>query len=294
MNQSAKQQLSAKTSTDLLARPAPAIPAPSWQALIWHNSRAHLLVIGFYTVFTLLFTWPLVLHLTDQGLSYYQYIVAGEPWDRDQNLWNLWWVRKSLFELHTNPFKTSFLFYPYGVGLYLHTLGPFNALLAQPLYPFFGWLGAYNLVNLITMVWCGYSGFLLADYLVKDKRAAFVAGFFFTFSPQHLFNLLSSQINVITLQFLALYLLYLIKLDREGFKVRWRGWLYTGLAAICLVICSLSDQYLLLYALIITALYYAGRAITSRKWREVGGLMARTMPALLIGGLILSPYLWAT
>ncbi len=282
-------------SVDLLTTPA----RVSGLAKGWNYIRLHLLVIALYGLFAVLFTWPLVLNLTGQNLNHYPYVI-DRVFDRDQNLWNMWWLKKALLDFQINPFQTNYLFYPYGTNLYLHTFSPFNGLLALPFYGWLGWLGAYNVVNLIILVWCGYSAFLLADYLVKEKRAAFVAGFFFTFSPQHLFNLLGAQLNVITLQFLVLYLLFLIKLDCEklggtnSFKPSRRWLVYSVLAAVCLVLSSVSDQYLLIYSLLITALYYLARFIALRNWREIGGLLARTLPAQLLAGIILAPFLLAT
>ena len=244
--------------TSVLTTPAP-LTAPSATAT---SSRAtsrrtrytiliHLLVILLYTAAVLAFTWPLVLHLTDQSLKSYDYVIQGgvDP-DRDQFIWNLWWTKKALFDFHTNPYQTTFLYYPYGVPLYLQALTPLDGVIAAIFAPWLGWLGAYNTVCLIIFVWCGYSTFLLADYLIGDKRVAFIAGIFFTLSPQHYFNLHFAQLNVISQQFLPLYFLYIIKLDRfrarlPGWKATirsWQWWRYSMLAAIWLVCITITDQ----------------------------------------------------
>src|SRR5689334_5613685 len=66
--------------------------------------RTEVLVIGGYLLLTLLFTYPLVLHLG----AY----VVGLHVDVEQYLWSFWWMRRALLELHTTPFFTHWLYYP--------------------------------------------------------------------------------------------------------------------------------------------------------------------------------------
>ncbi len=287
---------------------------------IWFKSRVHLLVIALYGVAIIAFTWPLALHLTDQSLRGYDYVIQGVPFDRDQFIWDMWWVKKALFDFQINPYHTNFLYYPYGVDLYLQSLTPVNGFMGTFFYGWLGgWLGAYNLVCLLIFVWCGHSAFLLADYLVKDKLAAFVAGFFFTLAPQHYYNFHHAQLNVITLQFFPLFILYMLKLGSSGqwsvvsgqknpfsqssvlspqsFFKTWTWWRYTLLAALFLVLNTVSDQYLLLYGLIIMGLYYLWRGLPmlfQRQWAAIYGMLARTLPALILAGVALIPYLYAT
>src|SRR3954454_7975743 len=77
--------------------------------------RHHLWALLGYFSLALIVTYPAILHFTST--------VPGDLIaDRDQNLWNLWWVREALGSV-TNPFPTGMLYYPYGVNLYYHTLG---------------------------------------------------------------------------------------------------------------------------------------------------------------------------
>ncbi len=285
----------------------------------------------------IIFTWPLLLDITSQSLAsppYLKSYATSVDIDRDQFIWDLWWVKKALVDFRVNPYHTGYLYYPYGVDLYLQSLTPVNGVLATFFQGWLGWLGAFNVVCLIIFVWCGHSAYLLADYLFQNKVAAFVAGLFYTLAPQHYFNLHLAQLNVITIQFLPLYLLFFFKLAIRGqgsgvrgqkkagdlssdhelsmpqssvlspqssktqhfYKTR-RWWLYTGLAAFFLVLNTISDQYLLLYGLIISGLFYlwrGGPMLLRRQWADFWGMLARTIPALLLTGLVLSPFLYAT
>src|SRR4051812_22227821 len=76
--------------------------------------RVHLLaVLGFFLL-AMLVTYPVV-------AQFFSGVPGDLTADRDQNLWNLWWVKESLFQ-PANPFHTDLLYYPFGVDLYYHTL----------------------------------------------------------------------------------------------------------------------------------------------------------------------------
>lgn len=74
--------------------------------------------------------------------------------DRDQNLWNLWWVRNSLLHLR-NPFRTDFIYQPEAISLYFHTLHPLNGLISLPVQLLFGMVVAYNFVVFFSFVAAG-------------------------------------------------------------------------------------------------------------------------------------------
>src|SRR4051794_29450367 len=76
------------------------------------NVARHTLVILLYIVVAVAFTWPLALNLTDHTFGSLTY-------DRDQNLWTLWWAKQALLNYHITPYFTNFLYYPTGVDLYL-------------------------------------------------------------------------------------------------------------------------------------------------------------------------------
>ncbi len=267
------------------------------------NPGFHLTLIALYSLIVIIFTWPLSLHLFDQSLRGYDYVIEGVPYDRDQNIWNLWWFYKAFFEFHSNPFHTNYLFYPLGVDLYLHTLSPVNAFMGALVGKWFGWLGAYNFVSLVDFVWCGHAAYLLAVYLTRNKLAAFVAGFFFMLAPQHYFNLHHAQLNVITLQFLPLFLLYFFKLGRLDFRNPWqflrnkKWWLYTLSCALCLVLTTFADQYILVYSLIIAGLYYLWYGLPffwRGEWLKPARLLILTLPSMALAGVLILPFLLKT
>src|SRR5919202_2423643 len=67
--------------------------------------RYHLWAVLGYLALAVVVTYPAVAHFTTA--------VPGDLIaDRDQNLWNRWWIREALGHL-ANPFHTGLLYYPY-------------------------------------------------------------------------------------------------------------------------------------------------------------------------------------
>src|SRR5437762_1573082 len=133
--------------------------------------RTHLLVLGGFLLLTLVFTYPIMLHF-DSEVPF-----GGDAW---QHIWNLWWVKHALLDLHTNPYHTDLLFYPQGANLYFHTLTLTAGLLGIPLQLLgLNLLATYNLMALSSFLLAGYGTFLLCHYLTKNVWASFVGGFVF-------------------------------------------------------------------------------------------------------------------
>ncbi|MFL5732088.1 MAG: hypothetical protein ACJ78Q_02710, partial [Chloroflexia bacterium] len=109
-------------------------------------------LLGFF-VLAAIVTYPAISHFA-----------SGVPGDliadRDQNLWNLWWVGQSVGHL-ASPFHTGLLYYPYGVSLYYHTLGLPQGLLALLPQLVWGLPAGYNTVLLAAFTLSGYGAYRL-------------------------------------------------------------------------------------------------------------------------------------
>jgi hypothetical protein len=82
-----------------------------------------------YLILTLLFTYPQILHLTAGCVE----PPTGGSHDQYLHMWDAWWVKHAIFDLHASPFHTSLLNYPAGASLALQELGVFNGILSAPL-----------------------------------------------------------------------------------------------------------------------------------------------------------------
>lgn len=247
-----------------------------------------------YLVLTLALTFPLVLHLGDA--------LPGDSFDAWQNYWNSWWLKQSLVEQPRNPLFTDLLYHPTGVGLYFHTLNPFDGIVTLPLQLAGNLFIAYNAAVLLAFAAGGLGTYLLAlttlaPHTLAGRRIfwpAFTAGLIFTFAPYHLAHLLG-HMQLIALQWIPFYLLSL----RRGLLHARRGrltpadWMRPGLF---LILVGLCDWYYVLYCLIFSALALLAALISLPRdgsaWR---GALLRTLAiptaAGLVFGLALSPWL---
>ena len=223
-----------------------------------HPGPIHAGVLGAYTLLTAVMTWPLVLNLTTA--------IPGDSFDGWQNYWNQWWIKTALVDGLRTPLFTDMLFYPTGVGLYFHTLNPFNGLTTLPIQLSAGLIPAYNAVVLISWVLGGYGTFLLALYVLTRTQSAirhspfayssaFIAGLIFTFAPFHMAHLLG-HMQVMSLEWIPFYILTLLQAtDRAKAG---RPWLRQALlAGLFLTLVGLCDWYFVLYLFLFTGLYLA-------------------------------------
>lgn len=208
----------------------------------WRNIWKEWPIALGHFLLTCLFTFPLIFRFTDS-------LPGMLLEDRDQNIWNLWWVQYSLLHLH-NPFHTDFIYYPTGVSLYFHTLNFMNALISLPIQLLFGTTLAYNFVVFFSFVMGGVGAYLLLRYLCGNRTAAFVGSLVFDYSPYHM-GTLKGLMQLISLEWLPFYILFLVMATREkNHKIRNSVW-----AAIFLFFTGLTDWYYTLFLLMFTAVY---------------------------------------
>jgi hypothetical protein len=204
-----------------------------------------------YLFLTGLFTFPLILNFSTS--------LPGQLLeDRDQNLWNLWWVKESLLHLK-NPFHTDFIYYPDGVSLYFHTLNPLNGVISLPVQLFFGTVAAYNFIVFFSFVMAGIGSYLLLLHLTRRPAAAFCASLIFVFAPYHM-GTLKGLMQLISLEWLPFYVLFLLRATRPLAWLPWRKrWPEIGAASLCLILTALTDWYYTIFLLSFTLLYLGWR-----------------------------------
>ncbi len=204
--------------------------------------RIHLLVIAGYIVATVVMTWPVAANMSTH--------VAGDGGDSLQNIWNLWWVEKTVGG-EDRLYFTDYLFHPHGVSLVFHTLSLANTLIfGLPLAVLTGDLVlTYNLLILLSFVLAGYGMFLLARYLRCDVGVAAVAGFAYAFAPYHLAQALG-HLNLASIQWLPFFVLFYLKTFRQ------KGVRNPLLAAGFLALLALSSWQYLVLALIMGAVLF--------------------------------------
>src|SRR5512139_1008651 len=155
---------------------------------LWPRFRRDLLILLFFTVLTLLMTWPLITKINA--------VYAGNNEDLWTFQWDNWWTRYAVQHGY-DTFFTPVQFYPVGVSLAAHSLSFYNSFLWIPLAALVGDIAAYNITVLLTFILSGYTMYKLAEYLLIDHRpqttghgrwpviSSLVAGIIFAFAPYH-------------------------------------------------------------------------------------------------------------
>ncbi|MDE1846124.1 MAG: hypothetical protein KGH53_02495 [Candidatus Micrarchaeota archaeon] len=167
---------------------------------------SNLPVLLLYLVISLIIFWPIVSHPASVAVN-----GAGDLY---QNLWNLWWVNYASFTLHTSIYFSPLLYYPIGASLLTQTLSPITAYLSLP-FQAISLVFAYNMMLFVAFALSGFFMFLLADYLVKNRYAAIIAGLIFAFAPMHMAQALSGHLNWTNIEFLPLFVLFFLKMINE-------------------------------------------------------------------------------
>ena len=228
-----------------------------------------------YLALSLLLTYPLALDFGSKVPGYY------DVW---QNIWNFWWVDKAVFQLKTNPYFTPYLFHPTGVGLAFHTLELGNSFAGAVISRHWTLAAAYNTLVLLSFVLAGYGMFALAKHVVGDSKAAFAAGLVYAFSPYHFMEVNAGHLNLLSIQWIPFYVLYLMKTFNEGGRGN-----STLMALSFFAVSSTCLQYMGFVGLF-TAFYLAFELF--REKAEFTGKAARLIPPAILSAILIAPLIY--
>ncbi len=189
--------------------------------LLTENSRTeflknllknHLVIILFYFIFTIIFTFPNLLNF-ENVITYRtdSYVFLSTFFWYNHSLSNLesldlWWI-----------FWNDYQFYP--IGAFTGGIGSFNSILSPILFLIVdSYVKVFNIFILFGFVLSGYGSFLLAKHLTKNYFAAIIAGLVFGFGVYHAIHYELSHLSLISTQFIPFTLLYLIKTREQKNK----------------------------------------------------------------------------
>ena len=176
--------------------------------------KEYLLLLAVYLAIALVLFWPSTLNITTTVPSGRVGVNAAGTGDVYLFLWDLWWLKYSLFVLHTSPYFTPLLYKPVGANLATQTLSPLAGLFSIPLQLVS--LGfAYNVILFISFMLSGFFMYLLAEYLIKNRYAAFIAGLVFEFSPFHIAHALVGHLNWSGIEFIPLFILFFLLMLKD-------------------------------------------------------------------------------
>lgn len=173
-----------------------------------------------YVLLTFVMTLPMSAQMGKQA--------AGQGNDMWVSHWNNWWLQKVLSEGH-NLYHTPYMFYPCGVSVIGHNFSWFNSGVWLLLQTFMNRLVAHNVTILLVYIVSGCTAYLLVHELTGSREAAFIGGAIFAFYPYR--SIHRNQINLLSVQWIPLFILYFIKLTRQG-RLR-EGFIAGGALALC-------------------------------------------------------------
>lgn len=187
----------------------------------------HLCLLSTFLVLTLVLTYPLITHITT-------HVPGSDLWAFDEYtfIWNIWWFKHALLQLHQSPLSTDFMFYPVGVSLVLYTASWLNAALALPLVPYLPLPFIRNLITLFGFVMSAYGAYLLMKFLILDhgflierpnlkskinsltlaEGAAFVAGITYAFASSKFVYAALGHYSFLNSEWIPFCILYFLKM----------------------------------------------------------------------------------
>jgi hypothetical protein len=257
--------------------------------------RPSWLVLAALVVLTLALSWPLVANLRTR-------VPGTATWAFDEStfLWNDWYLKHALLDLHANPLHSELIWYPLGIDLILYTYNSFSALIALPLQVAFNLPLASNIALLVSTVLSGFGAYLLALYVLSSTRspsgrsvpslrsylhlAACLAGLIYAFGSNRAIYMALGHYNIATTQWLPFFTLYLLRtLQRPGLKNAALAGLFFALAALAEM--TWASLLVLLGLILVAALW---RTLEHRR-RALVWLAFAALVALLIWSPVLLP-----
>jgi len=200
------------------------------------------LVSAIVFALTAFLTYPLLFHFSTKFPS--------DLGDGSKYLWNLWWMKRAVFVENTNPFFTTFLYYPQGTGLVFDSFVPLWGILSLPFQFLFGLITTYNILVFLSFLLSFWGMFLLVRRLTDSSLAATFGGVFYSFSP-YVFAHLRGHFNLLHVWIFPWLLYALFHFRKQPSLKR------SALVSLVFLFSLFTDYYYAFYAIGITALFLA-------------------------------------
>jgi len=238
-----------------------------------------------HLVVTFIITFPSI-------LSFHSHFIGGPRGDKFQFIWNFWWVKHALFNLHRLPFYCDIQYYPTGVSLALHDMAYFWTALSIPLQYFLDPRIILNLFLILCFPLNGLAFYRLAREITKDHRGAIAGSLIFAYSPY-----LIGRFHVCHIQYLGVFFipLFILELWRYHHSPRT---IFLIKAGIYLSLTSLISYYygVALTLILLSFLFYQTissktRWADPRYWRKI---VFQILIMIALIGSIMSPFVIPT
>lgn len=157
-----------------------------------------------FLVLSCVFTYPLVRGISSSIYGYIPFLgdILG-------TIWRIWWYRFSSLQ-HIPANFVSFINYPFGFNLGVLPHNPLFEYLLKFFVPFFNEITTYNLVTIFNFFGAALSMYILSNYLLQNRVAAFLSAFIFAFSPDHCMHS-AQHLGYSVILWIPIYILSLLK-----------------------------------------------------------------------------------
>jgi hypothetical protein len=208
-------------------------------------------VVLFYLLIAFLALDALIANFTTAlpGIVQWQASNALQPAEFDIFLWNLWWVRHAVFDLHVSPLYTNFVVYPFVSPLAGHTLALLWGLISAPSQMLLGLIPTFNSIVVLAFVLAGVAMYAFARKHVERASVALLAGLIFAFTPAMIQRASVGHLDKLSIFWLPLCLLLWDKV------LETRRWTWAVIAGLCLYLSWLTDFQQTMWALLLLGPY---------------------------------------
>ncbi len=230
----------------------------------------HLFALLYYTVFTLVMTWPLALHMTNS--------VVGEIGDNIYFIFLIRWYQRAWFELGISPFFHPWLNFPQGWNLASTDTSLATTLFGLPVSLIWGPTFGYNFAMLVTFVFSGWAMYYWVRRLTSSPAAGLIAGTVYAFLPYRMAHFLIGHMNLSGTEWFPLYFMGLYDLLRAP-RLSWKPVLVT---AVALGLIGFTSMHYLLMTAVISVVFVAAYLLFAERqrladwhyWRGLGARLA--------------------
>jgi len=232
-------------------------------------------IIAYILIFIVL-TFPLILN--------FRRAFAGSPAGYGDLPWEIWlqWFVSDSIRGGNSFFFTELTSFPLGTNIFRDTGFFFIPLLATLVSLFLNQPPSYNVTVCLLVVFSAFAGYRLVLYLVGDRAAAFLGGFVFGFNSYAINELTYSRLPEALGGFLALYILFLLKLADDR-KVQ------NALAAgILMFLTTMSSFTYGLFSLLFTTGFFIVKVCFRRRFDPL--LLKRFILLFVIALVLAAPY----
>ncbi len=209
--------------------------------------------------------------------------MIGAPGDNTACYWTLNWAYDHVLLGHQGIGHINDILYPEGSNFYLHAWSFYNLYLFFGLRSLFEPVTCYNILILHSFVLAGAGAYLLSKYFFRNHWLALLAGLLFAFNPAHIERAMH-HMNISTIQFIPFFVLFYIRLIREG---SWSNFLLTAVFLLCN---ALVDWNYLIFCVWFMLFAYIYLAIRRKKW-WLKDVLLRSTASFAVVLAVLSPLL---